>query len=264
MRYSIDEFAQEIRNLFPGDYDDLSNDELVRLWLKKYPADKEKIDFSIIKKKHKESKVKEVDYNSLPNTNNGGYKILKRLIVTSVILIIISVGFLYVIDKVNISSINSDSEFSNYFESNPFDEIIVDQEISDQVDNSSLIESLGFSGDEIIKIKKILSDPNPDPENKSGDFCGDTRHKCKWCGSEYYVSSYYEPIQKYINFAMVFDGLSAVTANLQKLFGGNPAGEFRDLINSYEKGNKYTCKSESDNGGFCSPKCKEEEKYSRY
>lgn len=264
MKYTLDEFAQEIRRLFPGDYDDLSNDELVRLWLKKYPTDKEKIDFNIKKKKQKESKVKEVNYNNLPKKNNGGNKFLKRLIVPSIILIIISLGVLYVVDNVNLTSISNDFEFSDYFESNPFDDIIVDQEISDKIDNSALIESLGLSADEIQKIKKILSDPNPDPENKSGDFCGDTRHKCKWCGSEYYVSSYYQPIQEYINFTILFDGLSAVTANFQKLFGGNPAGEFRELIDSYEEGNKYTCKSESDNGGFCSPKCKEEEKYSRY
>ena len=40
MKYSINEFAREIRKLYPGDYDDLSDTELVSLWLKKYPNDK--------------------------------------------------------------------------------------------------------------------------------------------------------------------------------------------------------------------------------
>lgn len=44
MKYTIKEFAQEIRKLFPGNYDDLSDSELVRLWLKKYPQDIEKVE----------------------------------------------------------------------------------------------------------------------------------------------------------------------------------------------------------------------------
>ena len=43
MKYSIAEFAQEIRKQYPGDYDDLNDEKLVTLWLKKYPNDKEKI-----------------------------------------------------------------------------------------------------------------------------------------------------------------------------------------------------------------------------
>lgn len=46
MKYTIKEFAKEIRKLYPGDYDDLIDDKLVELWLKKYPNDRDKIDFS--------------------------------------------------------------------------------------------------------------------------------------------------------------------------------------------------------------------------
>lgn len=55
MKYTVNEFAKEIRKLYPGDYDDLSDEKLVELWLKKYPNDKEKIEkknksvFSILK-----------------------------------------------------------------------------------------------------------------------------------------------------------------------------------------------------------------------
>ena len=46
MKYTIKEFAKEIRKLYPGDYDDLTDEKLVELWLKKYPNDREKIEFS--------------------------------------------------------------------------------------------------------------------------------------------------------------------------------------------------------------------------
>jgi hypothetical protein len=44
MKHSISSFAKEIRTLYPGDYDDLSDETLVNLWLKKYPDDINKID----------------------------------------------------------------------------------------------------------------------------------------------------------------------------------------------------------------------------
>ena len=43
-KYLVSEFANEIRKLYPGDYDDLSDSRLVELWLKKYPTDKDKIE----------------------------------------------------------------------------------------------------------------------------------------------------------------------------------------------------------------------------
>lgn len=46
MKYSINEFALEIRNQYPNDYDDLSDEKLVELWLKKYPEDWSKITFN--------------------------------------------------------------------------------------------------------------------------------------------------------------------------------------------------------------------------
>jgi hypothetical protein len=44
MKYTIIEFAKEIRKLYPGDYDDLTDSKLVELWLKKYPKDIDKVD----------------------------------------------------------------------------------------------------------------------------------------------------------------------------------------------------------------------------
>jgi len=44
MKYTVEEFANEIRELYPGNYDDLSDKKLVELWLKKYPNDVNKVD----------------------------------------------------------------------------------------------------------------------------------------------------------------------------------------------------------------------------
>lgn len=44
MKHSISSFAKEIRKQYPGDYDDLTDEVLVNLWLKKYPEDISKIE----------------------------------------------------------------------------------------------------------------------------------------------------------------------------------------------------------------------------
>ena len=43
MKYSVEEFAKQIRDLYPGDYDDISDENLTKLWLSKYPKDIEKL-----------------------------------------------------------------------------------------------------------------------------------------------------------------------------------------------------------------------------
>lgn len=48
MKYTIKEFAREIRIIYPRDYDDLSDRNLLELWLKKYPNDRIKVDLEQI------------------------------------------------------------------------------------------------------------------------------------------------------------------------------------------------------------------------
>ena len=43
MKYSIKQFANEIRQKYPNSYDDLSDQKLIELWVKKHPDDKNKI-----------------------------------------------------------------------------------------------------------------------------------------------------------------------------------------------------------------------------
>jgi hypothetical protein len=42
-QYTKSEFANHIRTQYPGSYDDLSDDKLMKLWLKKFPSDTDKI-----------------------------------------------------------------------------------------------------------------------------------------------------------------------------------------------------------------------------
>jgi len=46
MKYTVSEFAAKIRRLYPGDYEDLPDDKLVELWLRKHPNDRGKVDFT--------------------------------------------------------------------------------------------------------------------------------------------------------------------------------------------------------------------------
>ena len=46
MKYTVPQFAKEIRKLYPGDYDDLSDEKLTKLWLKKHPNDIDKVDLN--------------------------------------------------------------------------------------------------------------------------------------------------------------------------------------------------------------------------
>ena len=45
-QFTKSEFAAIIRSKYPGSYDDLSDSKLISLWVKKYPKDKEKINFT--------------------------------------------------------------------------------------------------------------------------------------------------------------------------------------------------------------------------
>lgn len=46
MKYTVKEFACEIRKIYPKDYDDLTDEKLVELWLRKYPNDISKVNMN--------------------------------------------------------------------------------------------------------------------------------------------------------------------------------------------------------------------------
>lgn len=66
-RYTNSEFAKKIRSKYPLSYDDLSDERLIELWLKKYPGDSKYLNLLI--KKNKNSKPTTLNKESHKNQN---------------------------------------------------------------------------------------------------------------------------------------------------------------------------------------------------
>ena len=276
MKYTIKEFAKEIRKLYPNDYNDLTDEKLVELWLKKYPNDREKIDFS------KDVKVKGQTTEPSNTTSGSSWGFLKTIFLLGLIA-----GGIYLFynstknknytsnDSISgteqSSSSNNVSESSNTTPINELENIEIDPSISDEVDNTPFIQNLGLSEDSKIKIKKILSDPNPDPENKNQTAASTENFNCKWCSKEFsHASSNYISIQALLR-RKLFDGsviyvtwMTAIVDESGKVDSEKGRLNYIQLIeeicNFYDVGTKYTTYN-VDPSEFCSEKCKTEYKY---
>ncbi|MGO4817079.1 hypothetical protein [Flavobacterium sp. W22_SRS_FP1] len=181
MKYSIEEFAQIIRNKYPKKYNDLTDPKLVELWLNKNPQDS-----ALIKKE---------------TWGCGWYLFLLFFLWFG--LTVYNVKF----DKINfINNINK-SVFGNNpkFINNPINEnddsnsdVIINelgssdneetyydfeitQDSRDFLNNSPIIKVLKLDENTTNTLLAILSDPNPDPDNRKGDFCDNTSTRCLYC-----------------------------------------------------------------------------------
>jgi hypothetical protein len=79
---------------------------------------------------------------------------------------------------------NINIEDLNSFESKTFswDDIVITPEAERLIDNANLTEKyVGLSSEDIIKLKKIMSDPNPDPLSKAENKIEVGSTECKWC-----------------------------------------------------------------------------------
>jgi hypothetical protein len=77
-KYTISQFAKKIRNKYPGAYDDLTDSQLVNLWLEKYPKDKHFIN------KDDDDDDNEYEDNKSNASNTGSW----ALIIISIIVLI--------------------------------------------------------------------------------------------------------------------------------------------------------------------------------
>lgn len=265
MKYSIQEFAREIRRLYPNDYDDLSDAKLVELWMKKYPNDKEKI------KKEEES-----SWGGLFNFLFYGAVIWVGL---SVFNSFHRIGFVENINSTvfhyknkNIStdsrSPNSDSanesiESSNN-SNNCLENIKITKKANDDVDFYNLT-SIGLSSEKINILKKILSDPNPDSHPKPQSVCEITS-KCKWCSREYANSSSFIPLQEVLKINLVFSDftfhwcLYESTLGPKKEYFKGDLALFEEIVSDYNKGIMFVCSLDFHQKEFCSEKCRIEYK----
>ncbi len=177
------------------------------------------------------------------------------------------------LSKTDINTTANPVEYENYDPTVEFDNISISSEISDEVDNTPFIQNLGLSEDLKIKIKKILSDPNPDPENKNQTAASSENFNCKWCSKEYsHATSNYISIQALLR-EKLFDGSSIYMTWMSVSFDESGNVEVSNeekflkysqliekICNFYDIGNKYTTYN-VDPFEFCSEKCKTDYKY---
>jgi|LauGreDrversion4_2_1035121.scaffolds.fasta_scaffold38422_1 hypothetical protein len=172
---------------------------------------------------------------------------------------------------------NSDQNSSTKFSS-----IVILPEISEEVDNSPVVKYFQFDNELKTKIKIILSDPNPNSENKSGQYCGDLIGNCKWCRKQIIESKEYSTTKDYLEY-ILFSSFAKSAIRLAENFDTDGQqrksflNEIQGLSQEFSNGNKYRCdlpytgqkgnviypyRPKSLNE-FCSKKCESEFKNSR-
>ena len=287
MKYTISEFAQEIRKIYPGDYDDLTDSKLIELWLKKYPADKEKIEFNT--------------YSS----GNGSGKFINLILNIGLVLfgmIIVGIGIAYFnnpkelksrlgiesngVERINPNQVTVDTidhskqnTAENSRASEPqFENRVSDQqdneesksnipntyssEINNKVESNDIIQSLEFDPKTLKIIKIILSDNNPDSQNKNGTYCGEKLTNCKWCSRSIVNRKVFKTIQEVLNMMFFEPGvrLFMKIEILDPITKEETKSEIQNYCIIYKNGEKYICESE-DVKEFCSLKCENEYKH---
>lgn len=161
-------------------------------------------------------------------------------------------------DKTSETTDNGKKPFNDF----SWNDIQIDPEVDEGVNNSVVIQAMEFSNDELIKLKRVLSDPNPNSENADGKDCGRTTKGCKWCGKEISENKL-KTTQSFIGnsispfYLSVGVGLYATYG--QKVDLEKDLKETKmmvlDRINAYDV-IKYTCVPNLDD--FCSARCEYE------
>ncbi|CAI8913839.1 hypothetical protein [Chryseobacterium sp. IT-36CA2] len=138
-------------------------------------------------------------------------------------------------------------------------EISITPEAEKLINTSKVISQYNLNDEQILQLKKILSDPNPDPKDLSGKSCSSETKNCKWCGKEFILESkYYSSKQLLSNIVEPAEDPLQLIGLLINIGYVDPL----KCIESYENGNKYQCIVTEDKE-FCSLKCEKEFKNSR-
>lgn len=162
--------------------------------------------------------------------------------------------------NINIKDLNS-------IESKTFswDDISITPEAERLIDNANLTEKyVGLSSEDIIKLKKIMSDPNPDPLSKAENKIDVGATECKWCGKKIDIKAMIYTSKDLLGiivkpksedpFEMIASVMTVLTVSPQA------------CIESYELSDFNQHKYQfivTDEKEFCSLKCEKEFKNNR-
>jgi hypothetical protein len=136
-------------------------------------------------------------------------------------------------------------------------DITVNEEAERMINESKLIQGLNLQQSDLLTLKQILSDKNPDPDSKIGEVCSFNTTECKWCSeeiiNEHHIQSYQNMIQQSLS---PFGSLGLLYTSA---FTGNDdlKKAFEEGCNDFRAGKKYSC-IEDDSKSFCSKKCEVE------
>ena len=113
-------------------------------------------------------------------------------------------------------------------------------------------------------LKKILSDPNPDPENKAGQSCGTSIKKCKWDNASFEVQTNYITYQTIIE--MLSNPFAQMGLAFTKILGKDDElkNQIHQLCTQFDNGTRYECSEGMSASDYCSEKCKYEAKQAGY
>jgi len=256
--FTVKQFADKIRIKYPNVYDDISDNELVELWLKKFPNDKEYII-------HDDN-----DKTNLPKETSG-LSWIKNLF----FLILLAVGGYYLFNK---KTNNNDfiPKTDERIESYVMDNTLSEQEIESQLnnifnsqenqedDNSSIsiIEKAvrSLSSSEKSYFINILNS-NSDPDSKLNMSCGTESTPCEWCGTS--ISYYAKWNSRISDIKAMTNPLVSMYTSLALAFGSAISGQdptesvktdIRETFSLIKAGDIYYC-SKSNPPKFCSKNC---------
>lgn len=167
-------------------------------------------------------------------------------------------------DSLQKEEINNNISNSTEKESFSWDDINITKEAETLVNRANIEENYGLSSDEILKVKKILSDPDPDPMNRDGQKCSMGTKECKWCGKEIDLTGKISPSKDLLRLIVQpkTDNPLEIIARIYGTFSVNP----KLCIQTYEVPDNYNRKYQcivNDEKDFCSLKCEREFKNNR-
>jgi hypothetical protein len=247
-KYTVSEFADKIRDKYPNAYDDLSDVELVKIWLRKYPNYEKFINFSRVHYQEEE-------------TSGGIWNGFKKLIVFIFIILITFFGIDYFNNSNNNNTDNVSSQISTVTindsnnESNDYTSDSLDSE------NSENSEDLGYYE---TSSKTYENSNSSYSQNSQQEIC----YRCKGTGkcgkcSVIFRKSYYKGNGSYENrnesllgYVMCSDCYGRGHKQSKRIEGGWEPGE-DCYVRGCENGWVFCDECNSSGNGKLLGKCKE-------